>query len=153
MSAGGHIVETLVVGGGPAGSATAMTLARGGAEVELIERQAGPHDVVCGGFLGWDALAALRRLGVDYEKLGARPIARLRLASGRRVVEARLPRMAAGLSRRRLDEALLGEAERSGAAISRGLAARSGDPADRTVRMEDGSEIRCGALFLATGKH
>jgi flavin-dependent dehydrogenase len=153
VSAGGRIVETLVVGGGPAGSATAMTLARGGAEVELIERQPGPHDVVCGGFLGWDALAALRRLGVDYEELGARPIARLRLASGRGVVEARLPRMAAGLSRRRLDEALLGEAERSGAAISRGLAARSGDPADRAVRMEDGSEIRCGALFLATGKH
>ncbi|WP_207774716.1 FAD-dependent monooxygenase [Sphingosinicella sp. YJ22] len=153
MSDGRRIVEALVVGGGPAGSATAMTLARGGAQVELIERQAGPHDVVCGGFLGWDALAALRRLGVDADGLGARPIARLRLASARRLVETRLPKPAAGLSRRRLDEALRNAAEESGAVVRRGLAARGGDPASLIVRMEDGSEIQAGALFLATGKH
>lgn len=153
MSAERRIVETLVVGGGPAGSATALTLARQGVAVELIERQPGPREVVCGGFLGWDALAALRRLGVDPEALGARPISRLRLASGRRIVEARLPRMAAGLSRRRLDEVLLSEAERAGAVVPRGMAARGGDAASRTVRLEDGSEIEAGTLFLATGKH
>lgn len=153
MSADPRFVEALVVGGGPAGSAAALTLARGGAGVELIERQSGPHEVVCGGFLGWDALSALRRLGLEPEALGARPIGRLRLASGRRVVETRLPRMAAGLSRRRLDEALLGEAERAGASVSRGLTVRSADSASRTVRLEDGSEVRAGTLFLATGKY
>lgn len=153
MSGERRRVETLVVGGGPAGSAVALTLARRGRAVELIERQAGPHDVVCGAFLGWDALAALRRLGVDPEALGARPISLLRLASGRRIVEARLPNKAVGLSRRCLDEALLSAAERGGAVVSRGLAARSGEAASRTVRMEDGSEIEAGALFLATGKH
>ncbi len=153
MSDGRRFVETLVVGGGPAGSAAALTLARNGAAVELIERRSGPHDVVCGGFLGWDALAALRRLGIDPQALGARPIGRLRLAGGRRIVEARLPHKAAGLSRRVLDQALLDEAERAGALVARGVAARSGDASSRTVRMDDGSEVRAGALFLATGKY
>ena len=72
----------LIVGGGPAGSATAITLARAGAMPVLIERSLGERDVVCGGFLGWDALAALQRLGLDVEALGARPIHRLRLAGG-----------------------------------------------------------------------
>ena len=149
-----RLVETLVVGGGPAGSATALTLARRGVQVDLIERQAGPHDVVCGGFLGWDALAALRRLGVEPETLGARAIGTLRLASAGRAVEARLPHPAAGLSRRCLDQALLEAADRGGARVLRGLAARVGDAAGLNVRLEDGSEVRAGAaLFLATGKH
>ena len=154
MSAGRRLVETLVVGGGPAGCATALTLARHGVGVELIERQAGPHDVVCGGFLGWDALAALPRLGIDAASLGARPIARLRLMSGRRVVETRLPKPAAGLSRRALDEALRQAAEGSRVVVRRGLAARGGDAASLKVRLDDGSELQAGAaLFLATGKH
>lgn len=154
MNAERRIVETLVIGGGPAGSATAATLARAGVSVELIERQPGAHDVVCGGFLGWDALAALRRLGVDTQELGARPISQLRLTSGRRVIETRLPKSAAGLSRRCLDEALRHAAEGAGATVRRGLAVRGGDSAGLTVRLEDGSELRAGAaLFLATGKH
>lgn len=154
MSAGRRLVETLVVGGGPAGTATALTLARSRVGVELIERQAAAHDVVCGGFLGWDALAALRRLGVDAQELGARPITRLRLTSGRRVVETRLPMPGAGLSRRCLDEALRRAAEAAGVTLRRGLAVRGGDAAGLTVRLDDGSEVRAGAaLFLATGKH
>lgn len=154
MSAGRRLVETLVIGGGPAGTATALILARNRVAVELIERQSGAHDMVCGGFLGWDALAALRRLGVDAQKLGARPIARLRLTSGRRVLETRLPKTAAGLSRRCLDEALRNAAEGAGATVRRGLAVRGGDAAGLTVRLDDGSEVRAGAaLFLATGKH
>jgi 2-polyprenyl-6-methoxyphenol hydroxylase-like FAD-dependent oxidoreductase len=46
----------LIIGGGPAGCAAALTLMRGGVRAELIERTAGEHDVVCGGFIGWDAL-------------------------------------------------------------------------------------------------
>jgi len=97
--------SALIVGGGPAGASAAIALARGGAMPVLIERCPGERDLVCGGFLGWDALAALRRLGLDVAALGARPIRRLRLVSGRRTVEAALPREAAGLSRRRLDAA------------------------------------------------
>ncbi len=141
----------LIIGGGPAGAATAIALARGGAMPVLIERCPGDRDLVCGGFLGWDAIAALRRLGLDPAALGARAIHRLRLVSGRRTVEAALPQAAAGLSRRRLDAALLLMAEEAGASVLRGRAARTLD--DGRVRLDDGEEMAAEALFLATGKH
>jgi flavin-dependent dehydrogenase len=143
----------LIVGGGPAGSAAAIALARAGIEAELIERTEGPHDVVCGGFLGWDALASLERLGVDAAALGARRIRRLRLISATRSVEVALPRPAAGLSRRTLDEALLAAAHKAGAAVSRGRTVRSADLAERRVRLDDEEERSGEALVLATGKH
>ncbi|HEX8526877.1 NAD(P)/FAD-dependent oxidoreductase [Allosphingosinicella sp.] len=142
----------LIVGGGPAGSAAGIALARAGISAELIDRSAGPRDVVCGGFVGWDSLAALGRLGIDAAALGARPIGRLRLISGRDILEARLPSPAAGLSRRRLDSALLDAAEGAGVRVSRGRTARAAE-GPRCVRLEDGEEIEAEALFLATGKH
>jgi flavin-dependent dehydrogenase len=141
----------LILGGGPAGASAAIALARGGAMPVLIERSAGERDLVCGGFLGWDALAALAKLGLDPATLGARPIHRLRLASRGRTVEADLPHAAAGLSRRRLDATLLALAEEAGAAVLRGRAARAIE--DGRVRLDDGEEMSADALFLATGKH
>jgi menaquinone-9 beta-reductase len=141
----------LIVGGGPAGASAAIGLARGGAMPVLIERSPGERDLVCGGFLGWDSLAALRRLGLDPAGLGAQPIRRLRLVSGIRTVEADLPRAAAGLSRRRLDASLLAMAEEAGAAVLRGRTARALD--GHRLRLDDGEEMEADALFLATGKH
>ncbi len=117
----------------------------------VIERSPGERDLVCGGFLGWDAIAALKKLGLDPAALGARPIHRLRLVAGRRIVEAELPRAAAGLSRRRLDATLLRMAEEAGAAVLRGRTARALDGA--CLRLDDGSEMAADALVLATGKH
>ena len=143
--------DALIVGGGPAGAAAAIALARGGVRAELFERSPGDRDVVCGGFLGWDALARLRRLGVDPEALGARPIRRLRLVAGEAAVETALPAVAAGLSRRRLDAALLDAAEQAGTRVARGRTARALE-ADQ-VRFDDGELVAADALFLATGKH
>lgn len=137
----------MIAGGGPAGAAAAIVLRGAGVAAELIERSRGPRDVVCGGFLGWDAIAALKRLGVDPASLGARPIRRLRLVAGERTVEADLPSEAAGLSRRCLDEALLQAA--GGAA--RGVAVRAAE--GRRLRLDDSAEVEADALFLATGKH
>jgi menaquinone-9 beta-reductase len=141
----------LIVGGGPAGASAAIALARGGAMPVVIERSPGERDLVCGGFLGWDALAALNKLGLDPAALGARPIHKVRLAAKGRTVEAALPRAAAGLSRRRLDAALLHLAEEAGAAVLRGRSARALD--GDAVRLDDGSEMAADALILATGKH
>ncbi len=127
-------------------------LARGGHGAELLERTSGPRDVVCGGFLGWDALAALGRLGIDAWALGARPIDRLRLVSARRTIEARLPHRAAGLSRRTLDEALLGAAAGAGALVRRGVTVRAAET-PLCVRLDSGERIEADALLLATGKH
>jgi flavin-dependent dehydrogenase len=143
----------LIVGGGPAGSAAAIALACAGHRPRLIERTLEPHDVVCGAFLGWDALAALRKLGFDPAELGAHPIRRLRLIAGKNEVETRLPRPAAGLSRRCLDEALLERARDAGAEVLRGRSAKGADPARRLLRLDDGEELGADALLLATGKH
>jgi flavin-dependent dehydrogenase len=143
----------LIVGGGPAGSAAAIALAGAGVEAELIERTEGPHDTVCGGFLGWDALAALERLGLDPAALGARPIRRLRLVSAERSIEVALPRLAAGLSRRTLDEALLAQARRAGATLLRGRTVRAVELEERRARLDGEAGMAGEALVLATGKH
>jgi flavin-dependent dehydrogenase len=146
-------LSALIVGGGPAGSAAGIGLARAGIEATIIERHAEPQDVVCGGFLGWDALAALRGLGIDAAALGARPISRLRLVSAGDSAEAGLPHMAAGLSRRALDAALLGAAGSAGVRVRRGQAVRSADLGRRCIRIDGGEEYEGEALLLATGKH
>ena len=140
----------LIVGGGPAGAAAAITFARAGQRALLVER-GGKDRIVCGGFLGWDALPALAGLGLDPHALGARPIERVRFLAGKRTVETRLPGPAAGLSRARLDEALLGRAEHEGAEIIRGIAVRRVEQG--RAFLADGSVIEADSLILATGKH
>lgn len=141
----------LIAGGGPAGAAAAILLARGGAKPRLLDRNRGVHDCVCGGFLGWDALASLDRLGLDVAALGARRITRLRVVVGTRVAEAALPHAAAGFSRAALDAALLVLADRAGAGIERGVTIRR-IADDRTLHLADGTALTSEALFLATGK-
>jgi flavin-dependent dehydrogenase len=146
-----HHPGALIAGGGPAGAAAAIMLARGGARPLILERTREAHDVVCGGFLGWDGLAALDALGVSGADLSAHPIGRVRLVAGTRSFEAALPFAAAGLSRRTLDTALLAAAARGGAVIERGVVMRAID--DGAVRLGDGARVRGNGLFLATGKH
>jgi len=59
--------EVLVVGAGPAGCAAAITLARAGVDVVLVDQHTFPRDKVCGDALIPDAHAALRTLGVYDE--------------------------------------------------------------------------------------
>lgn len=141
----------LIAGAGPAGCAAAIVLARGGVRPIVVERSEGPRDVVCGGFLGWDALAALDRLGLDAQALGAQPITRLRLLTANARFEAPLPHAAAGLSRRTLDAALQEAAVAGGAELLRGRAIRAAE--GRRLRLEDGEEVEGEALLIATGKH
>ena len=140
----------LIVGGGPAGAAAAIDLARGGHTPLLIERTRETGDAICGGFLSWRTLATLVRLGVDGDALNCVPTTRVRMFAGRRVAEAPLPHPARSVSRRKLDTVLLAAAGAAGAAIERGVAVRS---IGETVRLDDGAELRPAALFLASGKH
>jgi geranylgeranyl reductase family protein len=59
------ISDVAVVGGGPAGAAAAITLARAGREVVLVDRATFPRDKFCGDGLTTSALRLLERLGLD----------------------------------------------------------------------------------------
>jgi len=140
----------LIVGGGPAGSAAAITLTRGGVRPLLLERDRETGDALCGGFLSWRTLDALERLGVAADELNREAVTEVRLFAGGRRAISRLPRPARAVSRRRLDSLLLTRAETAGAAIERGVMVRS---IDGTAAVTHAGEIVGDALFLASGKH
>jgi flavin-dependent dehydrogenase len=147
--------DALVVGGGLAGAALAARLAEAGREIILLEREAAPHDKVCGEFLSREAVLYLNALGVDPLALGAARIGAVRLAAGRRVAAIDLPFPALSLSRRTLDAALLARAAELGADIRLGARVTALDLSEMgwRARLAGGPVVEAGAAFLATGKH
>jgi flavin-dependent dehydrogenase len=150
------VSEVLVVGGGVAGCAAAIAVARKGRTVTLIEREPTPQHKVCGEFLSGEALEDLHALGIDASSLGAVPIGHVRLAAARGAAEARLPFPAASLTRKALDTALIATAVAAGVRVECG---RTVQGLDRTasnawqVRLDDGTTREAATVFLATGKH
>ena len=148
--------EVLILGGGVAGCAASIALARKGRSVTLIERKATPRHKVCGEFLSGEALEDLHALGIDVASLGAVPIDYVRLAAARRAAEAPLPFPAASLTRKALDTALIAEAIAAGVRVERG---RSVQAVGRTTgkawqaTLNDGTTRQAPTVFLATGKH
>jgi flavin-dependent dehydrogenase len=148
--------EFLSIGGGLAGAALALELARNGREVVILEREHGPHHKVCGEFLSGEAQQLLAYLGVDIDALGASSVDTLRLASADRVATAPLPFIARGLSRYRLDDVLLKAAERAGAAVAYGshVVGLDRDPDGHVAAVTSGGQRhRARFAALATGKH
>ncbi len=148
--------EVLIVGGGVAGCAASIALARKGRSVTLIERESTPRHKVCGEFLSGEALEDLHALGIDVASLGAVPLTYVRLAASRRAAEAPLPFAAASLTRKALDTALIAAAIAAGVRIERGRSVRS---LNRSIgnlwqaTLDDGAKYEAPAAFLATGKH
>jgi menaquinone-9 beta-reductase len=103
--------DLAVVGGGPAGAAAAITSARQGHRVLLLERGKYPRHKVCGEFVSAESLRTLRSLlsgtvllGRQWEKLAR--IGRGRLFVDGTVLEAPIDPPAASISRIDLDFAL-----------------------------------------------
>jgi len=143
-------MQPLIIGGGLAGAATSIDLARAGLNPCLIERNPDPHDKICGEFLSGEAVAALTGLGVDARALGAVPIARVELWAGHRQAAAALPFPALSLSRRVLDACLMAKSASLVAEFHSGVAANQ--ISGGSVRTS-GGDIAASAILLATGKH
>ena len=107
--------DVLVVGAGPAGSATALSLARSGFDVVLIDSHAFPRDKICGDGLIPDAHHALRKLGVLDEVMGLAQHATHVGITGPRGGNIKVPGSLAVLPRRELDLLLCRAAAQAGA--------------------------------------
>jgi len=122
--------DVVVVGGGPAGAAAGITLARAGRRVVLVDRATFPRDKCCGDGLTAAALRHLEELGLRPEAVPSWQPVRdvcLRGPSGR-TVRFPLPRgpglFAAVARRAELDAALLDVARRSGVEVIEGARMR-----------------------------
>lgn len=145
------MTQAIVVGAGPAGSAAAIGLARGGVPVVLLERTRETGDALCGGFLSWRSLERLDAIGIAPPTLGGQRVTKVRLFAGSRCSETALPAPAMGVSRRRLDGLLQAGAQAAGAGLERGVHATA--IADGRVQTRDGGSLPAPLLFLAAGKH
>jgi len=138
----------LIVGGGPAGAAAAIVLARHGVQPLIVERAPATGDAICGGFVSWTTQARLRALGVD---LPGHRVDTVRVFSGRRSASAALPAPGIGLSRRAMDSALLARAVAAGAGLERGVTVRALTQAGAATA--DGAIIAATDIIVAAGKH
>src|SRR5258706_1077410 len=131
--------DVVVVGGGPAGAAAAISIARAGREVVLVDKARFPRDKCCGDGLTTLALRELEALGLRPEVIASWTwvdAAWLRSPSGR-TVELPLPSTrawhAAIARRSELDAALVDLARHEGAKVLDGHGVTAVDVSDPRV--------------------
>lgn len=116
--------DVAVIGAGPAGAAAAISLARQGRKVALIDKEKFPRDKLCGDFVNPINWPMLRELGVDGDALASRheKVAGFLLsACSGETVETALPLgneqtgFGLGLQRSLFDDLLVQKARRTGA--------------------------------------
>ncbi len=118
--------DVTVVGAGPAGSATALLLARTGARVLLLDRARFPREKPCSEYLSPESTRVLERLGKDVlAAVAAAAPARLTgmkvvAPSGTGVV-GRFETFSFALPRTRFDTILRAAAEAAGAEVREGV--------------------------------
>jgi geranylgeranyl reductase family protein len=136
--------DVLVVGAGPAGSATAIHLARGGARVLLADRARFPRDKPCGGGLTG---RALRAAPCPVDPVVEHVVDRfeLRLRYGRRFERDCGRPMILMTQRRRLDAYLAGRAAEEGADF------RDGARVDDVELDVDGVRALVGEVAVEAG--
>lgn len=123
--------DVLVVGGGPAGAATAIRLAQAGHGVTLLERRTGRSPFTRGDLLDPRAVRELRDLGVSTADADAHALFGLRMWCGRRSVDVRWPAgtdeptNGVGVRRSTLNSLLLDKARAAGVDVVIGQEALS----------------------------
>lgn len=143
--------DALVVGGGPAGSATAIRLADAGARVLLVDRATFPRDKPCGGGL---TTRAFLQCPVDPTPVVEEEVdvveLRFRYADA---VERRSSQPVIRMTqRRRLDSFLLDAARERGVEVREGKTIAVADaPADVVVAADGANGTTARALGLGAG--
>ncbi len=153
-------VETVVVGAGPAGTAAAITLARAGREVLIVDKATFPRDKCCGDGLTALALRELEDLGLRPESVPSwravyEAVIRAPSGSERRYPLPPGPGIHAAVARRtELDAALVDLARDAGAEIRLGEAvvdARPGPEGGLHLEIEGAGRVAAGGVVAADG--
>jgi len=146
--------DIAVIGGGPAGTSAAITAAREGFDVALLECGSFPRHKVCGEFVSGEALPLLKALIENDELLSAVPLVKkARVFLDDRVVDFRIEPAAASLSRYALDLGLWRSAIAEGV-WSRDRTRVTAVHRDRSlfsVQLE-GERLRARVVINATGR-
>ncbi|GAC1517811.1 MAG: geranylgeranyl reductase family protein [Acidimicrobiales bacterium] len=153
-----EVVDVAVVGAGPAGTAAAIRLARGGCAVAVFDKTTFPRDKCCGDGLTTGALRQLEDLGLDPRAVASwTPIADcwVRSPSGRTV---RFPFPATGLfgavaRRVDLDAALVDLARSAGVKVHEGHRVEDVQWSDEgvTLRATDREPMAARYVIAADG--
>jgi geranylgeranyl reductase family protein len=151
--------DVAVIGGGPAGTAAAITLARAGRAVALVDRARFPRDKVCGDGLTTGALRLLDDLGLQPAQVHSwQPVDDVVVRGpGGRDVTFPLPRgrgsYAAVARRTELDTALVELAGSAGVKVLDGHACTgASEHADHVALTADGlGELRVAYAVAADG--
>ncbi|MDZ4243611.1 MAG: FAD-dependent oxidoreductase, partial [Candidatus Doudnabacteria bacterium] len=146
--------ECIVIGGGVAGSTAAYHLAKLGYNVAVLEKTQGPHHKVCGEFLSFEALAYLKGMGITLNDDS--PVVKyFKLFSPRSNTGFTFPSPGRGISRYKLDEEILNNAESAGADVLRAVCMRGyHKEVEGFFKVEtNAGDFYARYLFMAIGKH
>jgi geranylgeranyl reductase family protein len=151
--------DVVVIGGGPAGSAAAIGLARAGRDVTLVDRARFPRDKVCGDGITTGALRLLEDLGLQPRRVASWQRVDDVVVRGPGGPEARFPlprgrgTYAAIARRADLDAALLDEARVAGVKVLDGHACVGAWEHDDciAIRVEGVGELTAAYAVAADG--
>jgi flavin-dependent dehydrogenase len=144
--------DLIVAGGGPAGSACAITAARKGARVLLVEKSCFPRHKVCGEFVSSESLRLLAAL-LEGDLFQALPqIASARIFLDGKMFAVPVSPPARSIPRFNLDSALLTAAKNCGVNIRQESTVTNVN-AGETFKVELGSHtVTARAVVNATGR-
>jgi flavin-dependent dehydrogenase len=147
--------DLIVIGGGPAGTSAAITCARSGVRVLMLERGRFPRHKVCGEFVSAESLDLLADLLAPWDKrllADAVRISGARVFLDGRVIEAVVDPPAASISRLSLDAALWDSAEQYGVQARQQVVAQSISARGSFRVTTSAGEFESRALIDASGR-
>ena len=146
--------DLVVIGGGPGGCSAAISAARKGASVLLLERSAYPRHKVCGEFVSPESLPLLLDLlgKEEFENLQSLPIDQVEISTDGGNINILVAPPASSITRFKLDNALWDAAVAAGVACKQKVAANQISGAGPfKVRTSEG-EFSAPAVIDATGR-
>ena len=157
--------DAIIIGGGPAGSTTALMLARAGWAVALIEKSQFPRAKVCGEFISASTFPLLAEFGLleNVRRLAGPEIRRVGIFSGETVstsdmpaVSGRFGKWGRALGREHFDLLMLQAAVRAGADLWQPFRVANIEPLNHGWRCEirhgnNGTSLFARTIVAANG--